>query len=82
MDTQPISQKAPVMTGAGKRPRNVYEDDDYDVVETTPDLAGYFSQFDLSPAQEVTICRAYANYVLSVTKTEPSAKNSKKKEKK
>ena len=44
---------------------NPFEDDEQ---EFGPDLHEYFSRYDLSMDQRVTLCRAYANYVAKTFK--------------
>ena len=44
--------------------RGLRWDDERDQLDlTTPDLGGYFDEFQLTPAERIKICRSYASYI-------------------
>lgn len=44
--------------------RGLRWDDERDQLDlTTPDVGGYFDEFQLTPAERIKICRSYASYI-------------------
>lgn len=65
---QPLtySDSEPVLRGPGpaKRPRPALEESE----ELLPELSDFFDDFETPLQQRVAICRAYASYIVSLSK--------------
>lgn len=69
----------PEITRRGKRVRQFEQsmkcDEHYDAFYEEPDLRSYFSQFSMTEASQIALCRTWANYLAQKTRVKSSKKN-------
>lgn len=53
------------------------DEDDDGVRDQTPDLAEYFSQFNMPHVYQITVCRSYANHLASLVRPKKYVKRTK-----